>query len=981
MRSNHGMRFSASLVLAGGLLLVTASAQAVVPRPTNRRPAQALTAMPAAAVSKPLRAQRGLRWSQSPTAAWTKFATAAGGSWRAAWDQATGVPSRIWGSGIPAPGAMASAAVAEAFARQMLADHLALLAPGAAITDFELVSNHFDGAIRSIGFVQRIGGRRVVGGQISFRFKRDRLFVIGSEALPDVAVQEARTKLTRAAIRTRATTALRHDLDLPNAPVTDPSEEVVLPLVADDAVLGYRIAREVTIDGGADGRYLAYADAATGEVLAVHQQNLYTTGTVKYRAVDRNPGRPRIDVPAPRAHVMVDGAPQTTATDGSVTWSTSGSQTVTTAVVGDLVTIVNKATSSALAVADLALVPGGQIVWDASATPEDDAQIQTYLATNKVKDFVARELDANMPKLGEPITANVNIAQDCNAFFDGKSINFFHASAMCQNTGLIEDVVFHEFGHALHTSEIIDGVGSFDGAMSEGAADFLAASVTGDHGMGRGFFYTETPLRDLDPDGMEYSWPVDVQEIHHTGMIYGGALWDLRKALIAALGEAQGIALTQKLYLGTLRRSINIPTSLIEALAEDDDDGNLANGTPHECFIRDAYGRHGLRTATGTIAAPAVMAGSAGSTVVRVDLTGLSERCSGDEIESVTIDWKPSSIDMPAAGSAIATSVGPATFWAQIPLAREGKVLYRARVKFVDGTGLTLADNLADPYYELYQGHTIPLYCTNFEDADPFTQGWTTGTNSTAESPWAWGEPVRGATDPPAAYSGTHFLAQGLGTDYPAASMSWVKMPTIDVGRWTDVRLQYRRWLAVEDSYYDQARVTVNGVKAWQNFTANNGTQSSTHHIDREWRFHDVLLSGWSQGHEITVGWDLTSDEGLSLGGWQLDDVCIVANINSVCGDGVKSPTEGCDDGAGNADQPDKCRTYCQNPVCGDGIVDLNEECDHGPDGDARCTNKCLDIAAPSLGGCCSANGGSAGPIALTVLVGALVVGRRRRRT
>ena len=83
------------------------------------------------------------------------------------------------------------------------------------------------------------------------------------------------------------------------------------------------------------------------------------------------------------------------------------------------------------------------------------------------------------------MTANVNIPQNCNAFFDGKTINFFHSSMMCQNTGLLEDVIYHEFGHALHAFEIIEGVGSFDGAMSEGAADFLSASITGDPGMAK----------------------------------------------------------------------------------------------------------------------------------------------------------------------------------------------------------------------------------------------------------------------------------------------------------------------------------------------------------------------------------------------------------------------------------------------------------------------------------------------------------------
>ena len=43
----------------------------------------------------------------------------------------------------------------------------------------------------------------------------------------------------------------------------------------------------------------------------------------------------------------------------------------------------------------------------------------------------------------------VNIDDECNAFSDGTSINFFRESDMCSNTGTIADVVYHEFGHSL----------------------------------------------------------------------------------------------------------------------------------------------------------------------------------------------------------------------------------------------------------------------------------------------------------------------------------------------------------------------------------------------------------------------------------------------------------------------------------------------------------------------------------------------------
>src|SRR5262249_24307202 len=175
MRSNLGMG-RRSAVLAGSLLLATATAHAVVPRNGPRIAADTLTAMPAAGVAKPLLVQAKVIYGAGKTAAWARLA--ATGSWEVRWDAATGVPSRIWGSGIPVPGAMANPDVAERAARAALADHIALLAPGSAVTDFELVSNHYDGDIRSIGFVQRSGGRRVLGGQGSFRLQRHRPFLV-----------------------------------------------------------------------------------------------------------------------------------------------------------------------------------------------------------------------------------------------------------------------------------------------------------------------------------------------------------------------------------------------------------------------------------------------------------------------------------------------------------------------------------------------------------------------------------------------------------------------------------------------------------------------------------------------------------------------------------------------------------------------------------------------------------------------------------
>jgi MYXO-CTERM domain-containing protein len=961
-------------LVVAGCLLAALPAHAVVPKGGPQIQADALTALPAAGTTKPLRVDRKIEWAQTPTAAWSSFTQRHAGTWQAGWDRATGVPSRIWGPGIAAPGSVADAATAERFARQILADHLALLAPGSQASDFELVSNQVANGMRTVGFIQRANGIHVIGGQINFRFKADRLFVIGSEALPNVSVVMPKPRIGARDFAKQAAAQLRTAVALPNAPVTDPGDVVILPLVAEDAVLGYRLARPVTIDGGASGRYLAYADAANGSILAVRQLNAYASGVVNYHVVDRYPEQGRQDLPAKRAHVLVNGVDQTTTDSGIVTWS-DGEASIETSITGDLVAVVNKATGNAVASALYALQPDSALAWDASTSEFDDAQVNAYVATMIAKDYVRANIDGSMKTLDEVMPVNVNIANNCNAFFDGKAINFFQANMSCQNTALIQDVVFHEYGHRVHTAEIIEGVGDFDGAMSEGAADFLAATITGDHGMGRGFFHNSTALRDLDPDDHELMWPQDIGEIHHTGMIFGGAFWDLRKGLIADLGETAAIPLTNRLYLASLRRAVSIPTVLIEVLAEDDDDGDLSNGTPHECTIRAAFGRHGLRTASGTVIAPGQLTIAALAIGVQIQVNGISDRCNLDQVETAFIDWVPP-FGEPHAGTVEATTAGPNAFFAQLPLAQQESIFYKARVKFLDGSSMTLADNLADPYYQLYQGRTVKLYCTDFESTDPFEDGWTTGTDKPENpSPFAWGVPNAGATDPHAAYSGEKILAQTLNGDYNAKQDAWLKTPVVDFGQYSDVRLQYRRWLSVEDGHFDKAQILANGKKAWQNYDSDLGDSSAIHHVDREWRFQDVPLSGYISGHTVQVAFDLTSDEGLELG-WQLDDVCIVANPYAICGDGVRTRTEQCDNGALNADVADTCHTDCHLPSCGDSIVDSDEECDDGAATDT-CAATCK-IITPVDSGCCSSSGGE-GSLALSGIVAIFLLRRRRK--
>ncbi|MCW5808294.1 MAG: hypothetical protein KIT31_38450 [Deltaproteobacteria bacterium] len=100
----------------------------------------------------------------------------------------------------------------------------------------------------------------------------------------------------------------------------------------------------------------------------------------------------------------------------------------------------------------------------------------------------------------------------------------------------------------------------------------------------------------------------------------------------------------------------------------------------------------------------------------------------------------------------------------------------------------------------------------------------------------------------------------------------------------------------------------------------------------------------------MKVRFELASDQGLELGGWTLDDVCVVALTGPAL-------------------------------TCGNGTVDEGETCDDGNrvDGDG-CSANCVDETGGEGGGCCSANDGPAGAFALSLVTLGIAFGRRRRR-
>lgn len=879
----------------------------------------------------PLRAGRDVVHGVVPPRAarpWARLQGELGPSW-ASWDRATGVPTRVFGRGLAAPGAVANPDAARRQAEDFLARHLDLLAPGATWSDFELVSNHESQGIRSLGFRQLHGGTPVVGGAVSVRFKADKLAMVASTAIPidRVEVQPDAGTLAAGRLIESAANWILHDV--PGAVISEsvPAlEPELLPVIDDVGVVEVR--RVVAVDlrlRHPESRWTVWVDARTGQPVAREQTLRFAELPVVFRVPDRGPwDGARSDRPAARMAALVDGATTNTDEAGVLDVPDAATSAVLSAA-GELVTVTNLAGDPALFSVDLGALAGAPAQWDAADDELTDAQLTTYVYTNEVKDYVRPIGSVSaVDWLDESMPANVNIDDACNAFWDSRSgsINFFAAGEVsdtsCENTGRLVDVINHEFGHGIHDRALIDEVGVFDVALSEGISDYLAATIVDDPDMGRGFFGDDRPIRRLDPEDYEWHWPEDRGEVHAEGRIIGGTLWDLRKAFIELYGEQDGVAMTDLIWFEATRRASDIPSMYFETLLVDDDDGDLSNGTPHDCLITDIFGRHGLYQAAVTSNPPAVSPVSDDGLELSFEVRAPFPEC-GIETAAV-LEWRLRRQPEFAGQTPFEIDEGgdTDTYRVTLPPMPSGTVVqYRAVVDHDNGSTQTRPYNLQDPWYETFIGDVEPIYCTDFE-TDPELDGWTHGGSDDADE-WAWGEPRGLGGDPDTAFSGARVFGQDLGGDegdgngkYRADAATWARSPVIDVSGYAEVRLQYRRWLEVEDGYYDQARLLVDDEEAWLPFATpeENSSSASKHHRDGEWRFHDLSLTPFADDGEVQLTFDLASDGGLHMGGWTLDDLCVVGyEPVNVCGDAILELGEDCDDG--NTKNGDGCSKRC----------------------------------------------------------------------
>ena len=221
-----------------------------------------------------------------------------------------------------------------------------------------------------------------------------------------------------------------------------------------------------------------------------------------------------------------------------------------------------------------------------------------YRSTSRIHDHMKQYMP-NFTDLDISMTTNIDVTGDCNAFYDGSSINFYDIGGGCNATSLIADVVWHEYGHGINDF-YYSSLGAYfnNGAMGEGYADLWAMSLGDIAEIGKGF-YTDNQdgIRRYDQDPKVY--PEDlVGEVHADGEIICGAWYDTH--LLLGGDWPTTMALFVDAYAGLQATAPNgsegqaFTDVLIDALQADDDDGDLSNGTPNDLAIVEGFDIHGI---------------------------------------------------------------------------------------------------------------------------------------------------------------------------------------------------------------------------------------------------------------------------------------------------------------------------------------------------------------------------------------------------
>ncbi len=342
-------------------------------------------------------------------------------------------------------------------------------------------------------------------------------------------------------------------------------------------------------------RFMFFVDASTGQILEKRDEvyHVDVTGSVMgYMTPGHNPDEPtNPPVQGTIFDMLVNisgGNRAYTDASGNFTIANTGSTdvTVNAQLRGHWANVLNNAGSNE--VRSMVVTPPGPANFLMNPTPTElvTAQVNGFVNTEIVHNF-AKSINPAYPGIDVMMPVNVNLNQTCNAYYTGGTINFFRSGGGCNNSAYA-NVIYHEYGHFI----IASGHNNPTGDYHEGEADVNASLLQDDNIIGRHFYTSGAFIRDVDTPNVLYPCS---GEVHQCGLVVAGAFWDMLRELRLTMGNGPGMTLARYLHINSILLSPAVDPGLtIDVLTLDDNDGNLANGSPHYFEIDRGFRQHNL---------------------------------------------------------------------------------------------------------------------------------------------------------------------------------------------------------------------------------------------------------------------------------------------------------------------------------------------------------------------------------------------------
>lgn len=564
----------------------------------------------------------------------------------------------------------------------------------------------------------------------------------------------------------------------------------------------------------------------------------------------------------------------------------NSTKTVTARLNGQFSDIDNNSGSDA-SIAQ-AVSPGSpaSFIFNPSQAELTGAELDAHMSVIEMRDYL-RGVDPSETTLDFQIPTNVNIGLSCNAFYNGISLNFYvegeHPTVedlFCRNTAY-STVVYHEEGHWMND---LYGSSNDQFGMGEGGADVWAMYAADDPVVGADFRFDGGIIR-----SGENSTPFCGDESlgcygesHADGQPLMGAIWKIRRNLKISLGDSAGRAVADQLMLGWYQAfDDRLVRTIIEEhwLVLDDDNGDLSDGTPHYTEIDAAFVEQGFPSFQLPIFdishAAITHVRHEGGVLVQADITEIAAAALTGAVLHYSFDGGDnfSSVAM--------TDLGGNSFEGSIPgVVSPARVAYYIEAQSASLGGATFPElGAARPiFYDV--GELSVIAFNDFEGVTD--EGWTHVQFATQDD-WQRDEPQGKGLDPGAAFSGSLCWGNDLGLsgfngEYQPDVSNALFSPSFDLSGVSGARLRFQRWLSVErqtdgdpENQFDTAFVKLDGAIIWE-------SPETTHTTDAAWRLQDIDISALADGDSnVQISFELESDGGLNMGGWNVDDFAIVS--------------------------------------------------------------------------------------------------------